>query len=65
MNRVTLEQQRRERLETLILEGMNSPMSPFEPDWAEKAKARLRERIAARVSARERPMQENIHAIRG
>ena len=47
MNRTTLRQQRTERLESLILEGMNSPMSPFEPDWAEKAKARLRERVAA------------------
>jgi hypothetical protein len=51
MNNVTLRQQRTERLEALILEGMNSPMSPLEPDWAEKAKAQLRERIAAKAKA--------------
>ena len=42
----------RTRFESLILEGMEGPFTPLEPDWGDKAVARLDSRLKNKPAAK-------------
>ncbi len=42
----------RKRFESLILEGMEGPFTPLEPDWGDQAVARLQARLKNKAAAK-------------